>query len=310
MKRRLVSGMAVLLLLMSIGMVASVWAVNDYDILIEIIPSSVLQGGTVTFRIHADIVGFDDYNTPNGALDYVSVRGYTAPDTSGIFVHHPDGTITQYSGPSPIVIQNGVPDENGDYFEITFGTNAPDKDSWLPMSTTDIIGQYSGYVDGFLYMTDGSVHWFNIHFDFTVMPPDGEYEGYTPGWWGSNVAKLLGYKRGATQITLEGYEAAVDCVYASWSSELDWLPTSAQEAYDIFEAKPKNNPIVKARIHLLCHLLTICHFGTGGATPVTVTGPLGTLAYTPADWATFLINLYNTGDYGNVVNYANVLNNL
>jgi len=294
MKNKLASGIVVLLLLMSIGMVASVWAVNDYDIVIEIIPSTVSPGETVTFRIHADLIGFVD-----SYLVEVHIRGYTAPDTAGIFVGYPDGTSTHINNNlCPIIIYNGVPSEALDYADVTF---------W---GSTDQVGLYIVDFSGFLYMTDGSVHWFDIYKDFTVTPPDGEYEGYTPGWWGANVAKLLGYQRGATQITLEDYEAAVDCVYASWSSELDWLPTSAQEAYDIYNAQPKNDPIVKARIHLLCHLLTICHFGTGGAAPVTVTGPLGTFTYTPAEWATFLINLYNTGDYGNVVNYANVLNNL
>jgi hypothetical protein len=290
---------------MSIGMVANVGAVvNDYDILIEIIPSTIPQGGTVTFRIHADLVGFDD-----SYLDYVSVQSPVGP--VGIWFQYPDGTSGHYRNDlGPIVIYNGVPDEASDYVDLTFGTNAPGKNDWLPPSTTDLIGLYTVWFKGFLYMTDGSDHWFDIRKEFTVTPPDGEYEGFTPGWWGANVAKLLGYQGGATQITLEDYEAAVDCVYASWSSELDWLPTSAQEAYDIYNAKPKNDPIVKARIHLLCHLLTICHFGTGGAAPVTVTGPLGTFTYTPAEWATFLVNLYNTGDYGNVVNYANVLNNL
>jgi len=305
MNRKTVSGIVVFLLLMSIGMVGSVGAVNDYDIKIEVIPSSVLQGETVTFRIHADLVGFDD-----SILDYVSIQGYTAPDTAGIFVWI-SGTAYSWHYRNelcPIIIDNGVPSEASDYVDVTFGTNAPDKDDWEPPSTTDVAGLYVVDFSGYLYMTDGSKHWFNIYREFTVTPPGEEWTGYTPGWWGLNAAKLLGISRGSPQLTMGEYQAAVSCVRTRWSSDLPWLPTNVEGAWAIFNAGPKNDPVVKARIQLLAFLLTLCHFGEDFA-PMPITGPLGTFTLSPAGWATFLITHYNLGHYSDVYYYADKLNN-
>jgi hypothetical protein len=296
MEKKLASVLVIILLLTSLGMVGNIFAatVNDYDILIEVIPPSVLQGGTVTFRIHADLIAAGGGPPPpDSYLDYVEVRGYTAPNTAGIFVRYPDGTSTHIDNNlCPITIYNGVPNEAEDYVDITF---------W---GSTDQVGLYWVDFSGFLHMTDGSVHWFDIETEFTVTTCGEGWEGYTPGWWGSNVAKLLGYQRGATQITLEDYEAAVDCVYAHWGSDLNWLPTDAQGAYAIFTAGPKNDPVVKARIHLLAFLLTLCHFGDDFG-PVSI----DSLTMTPAEWAVFLIGQYNTGNYASVYYYANILNN-
>lgn len=306
MDRKLASGVVVALLLMSFSLVSSVSAVNDYDILIEVIPGTISLGNTVTFRIHADLVGWDD-----SLLSQVSVQGYTNPGTGGMYVIYPDGTSTHYRNDlSPIIIVNGVPSEALDYVDVTFGTNAPDKNDWDGPSTTDLNGLYIVDFSGFLTMTDGSVHWFDIFSEFTVTPPDGDWEGYTPGWWKNNARKLLEGRTRGTQITLEDYVAAVDCVYTRWSSDLDWLPTTVEEAHAILDIdEPNCDHMIKSRIHILAFLLTICHFGEESEN-VMATGPLGTYSMSIADWADFIIGHYNAGNYEDAKDYADILNNM
>jgi len=300
------------LVLVSVTAIASVRAANDYELKIEFIPPIVEQGGTVTIRIHADILGYDDYATPNGALVSVSIRGWTAPNTAGIFVFYPGGGFTNYRNDlSPIIIQNGVPSEDLDYVDVTFGTNAPGKNNWSPASMTDLIGSYLVDFQGFVYMSDGSDHWFDIplHFSVVTTPHDGDkWVGYTPGWWKTNAEKLLAGRPG-TQLTLAEYEAAVDCVWDDWSADLPWLPTSVSGALAIFSGPgTKSDPVVKARIMLLAYLLSLCHFGEDFA-PVTISGSLGTFTMSPADWAVFLVNQYKAGNCAIVYEYANLLNN-
>jgi len=290
-----------------LGTILSASAVNDYEILIEVIPETILQGEFVTFRIHADLIGVDD-----SLLDYVSVRGYTAPNTAGMYVIYPDGTSTHYRNDlSPIIIQNGVPSEAMDYVDVTFGTTAPDKDDWDGPSLTEQLGLYIPDFSGFIYLTTGSVHWFDIYKEFTVTE-DGngeEWEGYTPGWWGTTASKLLGYQNGKPKISFAEYQAAVTCVYNTWSADLPWLPTDVQGAYDIFYTSPSVDPLANVKMHLLCHLLSLCQF-PGDYSSITITGPLGTFTYTPAGWAAFLVMHYNMGHYDAVLYYADFLNNM